>query len=366
MKVHPGVLNIAEQGLVAKDILQLVREKEEEASRNLRRGLIICPGGVGDCLLTLPLAGFIKRTCGLGGVDFIGHAEYIDFYPGRTCIDSVKSIESIDFHRLFADRQHFTVEDHDRLIASFARYECIVSFLGDGDANFETNLIFTVNCSHPVAITMLPLTAEGEFSGHISSFYIRRFALENGLPAQDLPFDPDKLLLTPHLADIENGSRMLAAAGVNPDETVIIIHPGSGGRKKCRHPENFRQIADRLMLTGKQVVFLLGPAELERLDPETLDSFKSTAPCLTGLDMTGVLQVMTRGNCYLGNDSGISHLAGAMGLRTLAMFGPTSPTLYKPLGPDVNVMGPDTNGFQRHSPATVQEAFSRTCRILEN
>jgi len=359
-------MHIGERDSVAKDILQLVTEKEQEAYRNLRRGVIICPGGIGDCLLTLPLAAFLKQAHALGGVDFIGHAEYIDFYPGRTCIDSVKSIESIEFHRLFADRKHFTVEDHDRLIASFARYECIVSFLGADDANFETNLIFTVNCSRPAAITMLPLAAESEFSGHISSFYIRRFAMENGLGAQDLPFDPDKLLLTPHLSDIENGSRLLAAAGVNPDETVIIIHPGSGGRKKCRHPENFRQIADRLTLTGKQVVFLLGPAELDRLDAETLDSFKSTAPCLTGLDLTGVLQVMTRGNCYIGNDSGISHLAGAMGLKTLAMFGPTSPTLYKPLGPDVNVMGPDTDGFQRCSPTAVEEAFSRTCRILEN
>ncbi len=359
-------MTITEQGSVAKDILQLVTEKEAEACRNLRRGVIICPGGIGDCLLTLPLAAFLKQAHALGGVDFIGHAEYIDFYPGRTCIDSVKSIESIEFHRLFADQEHFTVEDHDRLIASFARYECIVSFLGADDANFETNLIFTVNCSRPAAITMLPLTAEGEFPGHISSFYIRRFALENGIAAHDLPFDRNRLLLTPHLADIENGSRLLAAAGVNPDETVIIIHPGSGGTKKCRHPENFRRIADRLMLMGKQVVFLLGPAELERLDAETLDRFKSTAPCLTGLDLTGVLQVMTRGDCYVGNDSGISHLAGAMGLRTLAMFGPTSPTLYKPLGPDVNVMGPDTDGFQCYSPTAVEEAFSRTCRILEN
>ena len=102
------------------------------------------------------------------------------------------------------------------------------------------------------------------------------------------------------------------------------------------------------------------------MDADTLGKFKSTAPCLAGLDLAGVLQVMTHSNCYIGNDSGISHLAGAMGLRTLAMFGPTNSALYKPLGPDVSVMDGEANGFQRHSPATVDEVFSLTCLILEN
>ncbi|RKY07556.1 MAG: hypothetical protein DRP66_06450 [Planctomycetota bacterium] len=357
---------IAERVFVVKDILQLVSKQDDEACRNLRRGVIICPGGIGDCLLTLPLAGFLKQSCALGGVDFIGHTEYIGFYPGRTCIDSIKSIESIEFHRLFAAQEQFTVEDNDRLIASFARYECIVSFLGAGDANFEPNLIFTVNCSHPADITLLPLAAEAEFSGHISRFYIDRFARENSIAAEESAFGPDKALLTPHAGDVENGAKLLAAAGVNPDETLVVIHPGSGGRAKCRHPENYRQIADRLRLAGRQVVFLLGPAELERFDADTLGKFRSTAPCLARLDLAGVLQVMTHSNCYIGNDSGISHLAGAMGLRTLAMFGPTNSALYRPLGPDVSVMAGEADGFQRHSPATVDEVFERTCRILEN
>lgn len=41
---------------------------------------------------------------------------------------------------------------------------------------------------------------------------------------------------------------------------------------------------------------------------------------------------------YLGNDSGVSHLAGLCGARTVAMFGPTSAAIWQPLGPDVHVL----------------------------
>ena len=183
---------------MAKDILQLVTEKEVQANRNLRRGMIICPGALGDCLLTLPLAEFVKKSLNLGGVDFIGHTEYIDFYPGRTCIDSIKSVESIEFHRLFADSADFALEDHDRLIGSFSRYECIVSFMGADNDNFESNLIFTINCSHPAHVTMMPLATDDKAGGHISKFYMRKFAAENALEPQQAVLGPAVTLLKPH------------------------------------------------------------------------------------------------------------------------------------------------------------------------
>jgi ADP-heptose:LPS heptosyltransferase len=40
---------------------------------------------------------------------------------------------------------------------------------------------------------------------------------------------------------------------------------------------------------------------------------------------------------YLGNDSGVSHLAGLVGARTVAVFGPTAPDVWRPLGPCVHL-----------------------------
>jgi ADP-heptose:LPS heptosyltransferase len=44
---------------------------------------------------------------------------------------------------------------------------------------------------------------------------------------------------------------------------------------------------------------------------------------------------------YVGNDSGVSHLAGLCGARSVVLFGPTSPRIWRPLGPDVHVLSFD-------------------------
>jgi len=84
------------------DILELVRQKSAEAVRKMHRALILQPGAIGDCILTLPLAAYMKDALGLGGIDILGHTEYVGFLPGRSCVDGVRSIDSMDLHRLFA------------------------------------------------------------------------------------------------------------------------------------------------------------------------------------------------------------------------------------------------------------------------
>ena len=66
------------------DIIKLLDEKEAAARKNMRCGAMISPGAIGDCILMLPLAAVIKDSLGLGRMDFIGNAEYIEFYPNQT------------------------------------------------------------------------------------------------------------------------------------------------------------------------------------------------------------------------------------------------------------------------------------------
>jgi ADP-heptose:LPS heptosyltransferase len=48
-------------------------------------------------------------------------------------------------------------------------------------------------------------------------------------------------------------------------------------------------------------------------------------------------------HAYLGNDSGVSHLAGLCGARTATLFGPTNPDVWRPIGPDVHVVAFDVD-----------------------
>ncbi|GAG07909.1 unnamed protein product, partial [marine sediment metagenome] len=166
------------------DILELLREKGAEVARKAQRGLIIQPGAIGDCILTLPLAAFMKETLGLGGIDVLGHTEYLGILPGRTCIDGVSSIDSIDLHRLFVEKKAFDLVDRDPLISAFTGYAWIATFLGEPNSNFEQNLIFTANCSHSSEVMTLYLKPPKDFGGHLADFYIEQFVKQSGLPLE--------------------------------------------------------------------------------------------------------------------------------------------------------------------------------------
>ncbi len=349
---------------MSEDIFELVEEKEAESRRGSRRGVIVTPGAVGDCLLMLPLARFMKESCKLGSIEFVGHAEYIDFYPGRTCVDGIRSIDSIDFHRLFADAKDFAVEDGDALITAFGRYSWIVSFLGEGDKNFEHNLIFTVHCSHSAEVTTLPLVAKAGFSGHIGEFYINQFNAANTLWVAPPAFGTCDRLVQPTRADICCGQSLLQSQGIDPAGRVVVIHPGSGSREKCWHLDNFCKLGETLANKDMQVLFLLGPAELERFDDEAVKRIEGVGKCVSGLGLAEVMQITACAHLYIGNDSGITHLAAGLGAATLAIFGPTDPALYGPIGPRVTIFNAETDSFSGPFPTSTLAVADQICQIL--
>jgi ADP-heptose:LPS heptosyltransferase len=305
-------------------------------------GLILNTGAIGDCLLSLPLAEALRGGYGLDRVDFIGTTEYLGFYPGRTCIDGVRSSESIPLYRLFGDEKEFVLDDKDRLQDAFAAYEYVVSFLGSGHPHFEQNLLFTLHSTHSAELTVIPTLAPPDWPGHITEFYRDWFLKENQVA--NFNFQPE-LLVSPLPDDYRAGTALLEQADIDPDASLIVIQPGSGSADKCWHPDNFLQTAARLKEENQQVVFLLGPAETERMSPAPLDRLRTCETVLENLSLTHVLQVLTQADLFLGNDSGIGHLSAAMGQKTVILFGPTNPARYRPHGPFVHILTPSPDSF---------------------
>jgi len=361
------------------NIVEQIRERIARMAQESQRGVILQPGGIGDCILTLPLAELMKETVCKGGVDIIGHTEYIGILPGRSCVDAVRSMDSMDLHRLFEKKEDFALAEPDEsgLIMSFADYTWIVTFLGEADSDFEENLIFTANCSHSAEVMMLAMKPKEGECKHISDFYKGQFITQSGFdpstalgtgtstPLSAGPSTPstalgtgslgtgtstklsagpstslraDKPMIRSTQADREKGREILDEIGVSQTLKPVIIHPGSGGSHKCWHLDNFLSVARMLAKEGTEVVFLLGPAEEERFDESTRAKIGGVAKILASLPLTDVLSVLSCARGYIGNDSGITHLSAAMGVRTVAVFGPTQPAIYGPVGPEVTVL----------------------------
>lgn len=112
----------------------------------------------------------------------------------------------------------------------------------------------------------------------------------------------------------------------------LALHPGSGSPAKNWPAGRFLEMARRW--TGGQAFLLaLGPAEIEA-------GFPAPPEALVASDWPSriLAAAFSRAGLYVGNDSGPSHLAAAAGAPTLALFGPTDPGLWRPVGRRVRVL----------------------------
>jgi heptosyltransferase-3 len=317
------------------DILALLEAKGAQVAKETQRAVILQPGALGDCILTLPLVKILKEGLNLGGVDIIGHTEYIGVFPGRSCVDGVRSMDSTELHRMFVEPAKFDLADWDPLINTFAVYSWIVTFLGEPGGNFEQNLIFTANCSHSAEIITLSMKPSEGSTVHVAESYVQQFAGQSGLSPEQAKVPMDKVLIRVTEADRDTGVELLDQAEIDLSRKLVVIHPGSGGMKKCWHLDNFISVAQGLRTQGFEVLFLLGPAEMERLRPADEARLYGTARCVGHLSLAQVVGLLSGADAFIGNDSGVSHLAAGIGLRTYVLFGPTDPALYRPIGPAV-------------------------------
>ncbi|MGH7345814.1 MAG: glycosyltransferase family 9 protein, partial [Candidatus Rokuibacteriota bacterium] len=115
--------------------------------------------------------------------------------------------------------------------------------------------------------------------------------------------------------------RELIALGWNGRDRLVFVHPGAGGRGKRWPAAGFATVLERVAARpGHAVLIHQGPADSEavaalatRLTARAISLREPPLPLLAG--------ALTHVAAYLGNDSGISHLAAAVGVPSTVLFG---------------------------------------------
>jgi ADP-heptose:LPS heptosyltransferase len=145
---------------------------------------------------------------------------------------------------------------------------------------------------------------------------------------------PSPLLLPEAIQ--EEGLATLRAHGLS-ENRFVVIHPGSGSPHKCVGPEVLATVADGLQKRGIPVVLAVGPADEDRARI-VLDLCQTAPLAVRGLDLLQMAGILANATVYVGHDSGLTHLAAALGVSTLALFGPTDPGRWAPRGTSVTVL----------------------------
>ena len=134
--------------------------------------------------------------------------------------------------------------------------------------------------------------------------------------------------------DVAEADRSLRAAGLRPGEPLLGLSPGANWETKRWPAERFAGLARRALAQGVQVAVHGSAAEahlgrlIAQLAPGAVD--------LCGrLDLRGLGGFISRCSAFVANDSGPMHMARALGVPTLALFGSTDPRMFDFQGHEV-------------------------------
>jgi ADP-heptose:LPS heptosyltransferase len=248
--------------------------------------LIIRPGGIGDFIVSLPAMECL-RTDYLEVWTASAHVPLVRF------ADAARSIAGSGIDRLGISE----TSGLERLIGGLRSFDSIVSWYGTGRWEFR-DLVRKLG----LPFRFFPaLPADGS-SVHATDFYLQ----------QASSIAPCECDAAPRIPCDERR------------EEFAVIHPFSGSARKNWPLEKFREMA----------------AKLERAMPVRWCAGAEDPPLPGAVridDLWELARWLARARLYVGNDSGITHLAAAVGTPVLALFGASDPRVWAPRGENVRV-----------------------------
>jgi ADP-heptose:LPS heptosyltransferase len=279
------------------------------------RTLIIHPGAIGDTLLTFPVIMALKEQYPQVHITFVGNRAVLPLAQAWGVANELFDYEDVQWGSLFSTAEIYAPAMSHLL----QRTDMAICWLHDPDGVVKQNLL-TAGIPHVIVAPGRP--PEG-MRVHIVEYLAQTVGVKGDV--RMLPRLP--ALPTESLSNVP---------------TSIAIHPGSGGARKCWPVSYFVSIIGKLWQSSIPVLLLAGPADTERL--ASLMRQLPTPPqfnLLTTVVDAPLMQVaglLQRCRGYLGNDSGITHLAALLNIPTVALFGPSDLVVWHPIGSSVRVL----------------------------
>ena len=311
----------------------------------MQRILIIRSGALGDFILTLPAIRALREAAPKAHVEIVGRTVTLGVAHRRYYADAIRSIDGAGFAPLFAPDG----EPSSEVVAYQTGFDLILSYLPDRDGLFRRNLerigVRRFLCGDPVP--------GPEEARHIVDRLLE--PVEGaGIPVRDrVP------RVFPNQEDGQEAEAFLRANGISEADGLFGVHPGSGGARKCWPAERFARVADEVRrTTGAKVVVSSGPAD-EQVAARMVAAMEVPPVVARALPLPVLAGVLARCRAYLGNDSGVTHLAAASGAPTVALFGPTDPRVWGARGERVRIVqgDPGLPPEQRLGAIRVEEVF---------
>ncbi len=275
------------------------------------RFLVLRGGAIGDFIATLPVLQALRAQWPDVQIEIWGYPHIAELAVATGLAQSVVSLDRAEMSRFFVPEPSFT----DAQVAAVRSFDLVFNYLHDPVGQVRSNLLLAgakqvlsgspiIKRGHAVSFLLEPLQALAIYETEIA-------------PALDFPAELR-----------ERGRERLRALGLKGKP--VAVHPGSGSPLKNWPIERYVEIIRRLRGKGLEAVGIIG--EADAAEAAVLAREFPDLALLSGLTLVELGAVLAECRLYLGNDSGITHLAAAAGLPVVALFGPSDADQWGPRG----------------------------------
>jgi len=309
----------------------------ERDFRGIRKILVRAANWVGDAVMTLPALASIREGFPQGHISILAKPWVTDLFSPNPLVDQVIVYESPGKHEGIRGKlrlaQELKKEGFDLAILFQNAFEAaLISYL----AGIPRRAGYNTDARRILLTHAIQVNGEVK-KGHQVDYYRE---MVKGLGFQSIPSIP---ALEVSEEGKEEALKILGLLGLDEEEKIVGFGPGATyGPAKQWFPERFAALADRLSQDLGARILIFG----SRADTSTASLVARNAKASV-MDLTGqttlrqAIGLIARCRLFVTNDSGLMHVAAALGAPVVAIFGSTDPVRTGPLGRNCRVVKSD-------------------------
>jgi heptosyltransferase-2 len=300
--------------------------------------LVRATNWVGDAILCIPALAALRARWPDAEIAVLARPWVADLYRDQSLVDRLIPFD----HR----GRHAGISGVERLARELRhqRFDSAVLFQNAFEAawiawraRIPERIGYARDARGPLLTKSIPVPIPGEIPAHEANYYLELLRRAGWIPAlPELP--PVRLRVA---ADaLERAEKLLRASGCPPDSLRVAFGAGAAyGTAKCWPANRYADLARRLVADYGARVLLFGAASEASVAAEVELGAGDGVINLIGRSAIGDLPaLLSRCHLFIGNDSGAMHVAAAVGLPVVAVFGPTDPHGTRPLAAQLSIV----------------------------
>ena len=293
---------------------------------------------VGDAIMALPALRAVRRRYADAHICIVARPYLADIYSNQGVCDECIPYDPKGEHRGWRGRE--------RLVAQLREYKFAAALLLQNAfdaawlawrAQIPKRIGYARDARGFLLTDAVPVPKPGEIPSHEMFYYLELLRRAGWLDA--LPEHSVIDLFVPK-PDREHARQTLLKSGSRPNAFRIAVAAGASyGSAKCWPPDRFAKALNAFLSRHDADVILFGTQTEAPVSSAIAAALQRPPINLTGKTSIGALpSLLSECHLFLGNDSGAMHVAAAVGLPIVAIFGPTDPEGTAPVTPRLTIV----------------------------